>query len=138
MVFVVLLVIDSFVFFFKQKTAYEMRISDWSSDVCSSDLHFIETGFIAAGFISASEPAAPLYQRFSFLLDLCQLPQQRFAHQPALPAPPRDGKSFVEGKSVSVRVDLGGLRTMKKKKVHSTDRVRVSINNRTQTHENTK
>src|SRR3546814_6262205 len=34
------------VFFFKQKTAYEMRISDWSSDVCSSDLpvdlHLIE------------------------------------------------------------------------------------------------
>src|SRR3546814_11367355 len=29
---------DSMVFFFKQKTAYEMRISDWSSDVCSSDL----------------------------------------------------------------------------------------------------
>src|SRR3546814_891621 len=28
----------SFFFFFKQKTAYEMRISDWSSDVCSSDL----------------------------------------------------------------------------------------------------
>src|SRR3546814_9540553 len=27
-----------FVFFFKQKTAYDMRISDWSSDVCSSDL----------------------------------------------------------------------------------------------------
>src|SRR3546814_6748937 len=27
-------------FFFKQKTAYEMRISDWSSDVCSSDLMF--------------------------------------------------------------------------------------------------
>src|SRR3546814_8605330 len=27
-----------FIFFFKQKTAYEMRISDWSSDVCSSDL----------------------------------------------------------------------------------------------------
>src|SRR3546814_3667061 len=30
-------------FFFKQKTAYEMRISDWSSDVCSSDL--LRTGF---------------------------------------------------------------------------------------------
>src|SRR3546814_1309455 len=29
---------DVCVFFFKQKTAYEMRISDWSSDVCSSDL----------------------------------------------------------------------------------------------------
>src|SRR3546814_5721791 len=30
-----------FCFFFKQKTAYEMRISDWSSDVCSSDLPVI-------------------------------------------------------------------------------------------------
>src|SRR3546814_10536269 len=34
----------SFVFFFfKQKTAYEMRISDWSSDVCSSDLHTLQS-----------------------------------------------------------------------------------------------
>src|SRR3546814_6635205 len=33
-----------FVFFFKQKTAYEMRISDWSSDVCSSDLSDIHLG----------------------------------------------------------------------------------------------
>src|SRR3546814_2927241 len=33
-------------FFFKQKTAYEMRISDWSSDVCSSDLWMVETGNI--------------------------------------------------------------------------------------------
>src|SRR3546814_9456968 len=31
-----------FVFFFKQKTAYEMRISDWSSDVCSSDLWLLD------------------------------------------------------------------------------------------------
>src|SRR3546814_5015072 len=31
-----------FFFFFKQKTAYEMRISDWSSDVCSSDLRIVE------------------------------------------------------------------------------------------------
>src|SRR3546814_4312017 len=30
-----------FFFFFKQKTAYEMRISDWSSDVCSSDLSLL-------------------------------------------------------------------------------------------------
>src|SRR3546814_9824121 len=29
-----------FMFFFKQKTAYELRISDWSSDVCSSDLFY--------------------------------------------------------------------------------------------------
>src|SRR3546814_19152983 len=33
-----LVFISVFFFFFKQKTAYEMRISDWSSDVCSSDL----------------------------------------------------------------------------------------------------
>src|SRR3546814_8889633 len=32
-----------FFFFFKQKTAYEMRISDWSSDVCSSDLRGAES-----------------------------------------------------------------------------------------------
>src|SRR3546814_6635893 len=31
-------------FFFKQKTAYEMRISDWSSDVCSSDLAAARAG----------------------------------------------------------------------------------------------
>src|SRR3546814_2589889 len=34
-----------FFFFFKQKTAYEMRISDWSSDVCSSDLFRYGTRF---------------------------------------------------------------------------------------------
>src|SRR3546814_5207024 len=33
------------VFFFKQKTAYEMRISDWSSDVCSSDLRLAQSAF---------------------------------------------------------------------------------------------
>src|SRR3546814_4479434 len=31
-------ILSGFFFFFKQKTAYELRISDWSSDVCSSDL----------------------------------------------------------------------------------------------------
>src|SRR3546814_5294732 len=34
-----------FFFFFKQKTAYEMRISDWSSDVCSSDLDQVRVAF---------------------------------------------------------------------------------------------
>src|SRR3546814_6486241 len=34
-------------FFFKQKTAYEMRISDWSSDVCSSDLEHPGVGYRA-------------------------------------------------------------------------------------------
>src|SRR3546814_9579910 len=42
-----------FFFCFKQKTAYEMRISDWSSDVCSSDLA------IASGLADA-DPAAPI------------------------------------------------------------------------------
>src|SRR3546814_1755061 len=39
-------------FFFKQKTAYEMRISDWSSDVCSSDLqsHLDNIGFNLVGY----------------------------------------------------------------------------------------
>src|SRR3546814_3109017 len=43
-------------FFFKQKTAYEMRISDWSSDVCSSDLRVFQT---AASIVSIpAKPAA--------------------------------------------------------------------------------
>src|SRR3546814_2785268 len=44
-------------FFFKQKTAYEMRISDWSSDVCSSDLMLIDRA------IGAAERGASLTQR---------------------------------------------------------------------------
>src|SRR3546814_20400290 len=36
-------------FFFKQKTAYEMRISDWSSDVCSSDLDHAIVGAGTSG-----------------------------------------------------------------------------------------
>src|SRR3546814_3097133 len=43
-----------FFFFFKQKTAYEMRISDWSSDVCSSDLSLPTP---AASLAAASELA---------------------------------------------------------------------------------
>src|SRR3546814_20876942 len=44
-------------FFFKQKTAYEMRISDWSSDVCSSDLQVADT---LTGTASKSEAARPV------------------------------------------------------------------------------
>src|SRR3546814_1884048 len=36
-------------FFFKQKTAYELRISDWSSDVCSSDLLIFDPYFCFTG-----------------------------------------------------------------------------------------
>src|SRR3546814_1661411 len=44
-------------FFFKQKTAYEMRISDWSSDVCSSDLFALMQGALDADSGSLSIPA---------------------------------------------------------------------------------
>src|SRR3546814_5503085 len=50
--------IDGFVFFFfKQKTAYEMRISDWSSDVCSSDLLLLAaaTMLVMGAPVSAQE-----------------------------------------------------------------------------------
>src|SRR3546814_10284852 len=40
-----------FFFFFKQKTAYEMRISDWSSDVCSSDLIVLFRGIPSVLFL---------------------------------------------------------------------------------------
>src|SRR3546814_14007316 len=44
-------------FFFKQKTAYEMRISDWSSDVCSSDLSAVDP--LGAGQVDAWRPPSP-------------------------------------------------------------------------------
>src|SRR3546814_14403078 len=52
-------------FFFKQKTAYEMRISDWSSDVCSSDLGVDvvhEAVDAAAGALEFGEAAALVNQ----------------------------------------------------------------------------
>src|SRR3546814_7016925 len=50
----VIVISACFFVFFKQKTAYEMRISDWSSDVCSSDL--VATGESPVGWV----PARPL------------------------------------------------------------------------------
>src|SRR3546814_7975165 len=58
-----------FVFFFKQKTAYEMRISDWSSDVCSSDLF----GFNLVQLVVACR------QDLIFSLSFLALFTQRFA-----------------------------------------------------------
>src|SRR3546814_2828388 len=46
-------------FFFKQKTAYEMRISDWSSDVCSSDLGC--PAFYAQAVSGVTNGAAPAW-----------------------------------------------------------------------------
>src|SRR3546814_6075457 len=52
------LVVFVFFFFFKQKTAYEMRISDWSSDVCSSDL--VGPDRAAAAWLRGPGPRAQL------------------------------------------------------------------------------
>src|SRR3546814_8820792 len=46
-------------FFFKQKTAYEMRISDWSSDVCSSDLA-LDPSHLATLFCGAEQAGSTL------------------------------------------------------------------------------
>src|SRR3546814_16365673 len=51
-----------FFFFFKQKTAYEMRISDWSSDVCSSDLE-----------PEADEKRQRLIGHFDMIIELVEL-----------------------------------------------------------------
>src|SRR3546814_10009582 len=48
-------------FFFKQKTAYEMRISDWSSDVCSSDLRI---GALARITVRESDDLDDFQRRF--------------------------------------------------------------------------
>src|SRR3546814_8701728 len=94
MCFVIQLVF--FFFFFKQKTAYEMRISDWSSDVCSSDLaaHGREAVDVGA-FVAMGGIAAESQQRGA---DVVSRSEERRV-----------------GKSVSVRVDLGGRRIIKKK-----------------------
>src|SRR3546814_2673455 len=56
------------IFFFKQKTAYEMRISDWSSDVCSSDLgrqnQGIVTGYPALLVIDKKHRSQHLPSRY--------------------------------------------------------------------------
>src|SRR3546814_2508262 len=59
------IVVSVGVFFFKQKTAYEMRISDWSSDVCSSDLPYPAQGqYQTAGVIEKDFPSGPKQHRF--------------------------------------------------------------------------
>src|SRR3546814_2836268 len=68
-----------FVFFFKQKTAYEMRISDWSSDVCSSDL--------CRG--PRSPPRSACSARGPRAAAASCRPPARFAAPPADPAPQR-------------------------------------------------
>src|SRR3546814_12593713 len=109
------------VFFFKQKTAYEMRISDWSSDVCSSDLNAPARHVIARRVAEALrrapdrlvDPIAPLTLVLARRVGVLKIarPSARaggdgFEHS--------DRKSGEEGTSVSVRLDRGGRRVINK------------------------
>src|SRR3546814_12667442 len=93
-----------------------MRISDWSSDVCSSDLSCNSASAFsafsaAAKFISSCvtgrSPCSNLSQYWSTASTNWQVADTKSAI---------DRKSAVSGKSVSVRVDLGGRRIIQKKK----------------------
>src|SRR3546814_14727992 len=98
----------AYFFFFKQKTAYEMRISDWSSDVCSSDLGpSVYRDTVAPGATGLHHVAIIAGD---FDAALGHYTAQGFAV----------GRSEERrvGKSVSVRVDLGGRRIMNKNKSH--------------------
>src|SRR3546814_8555184 len=103
-------------FFFQQKTAYELRISDWSSDVCSSDLDGAESTLrqLAGGEVSRHDYG----QRGAVAYIETGQPHEDTAWQRFLPTGP-DRKSGVEGKSVSVRVDPGGSRIITKKRMHN-------------------
>src|SRR3546814_14577601 len=91
-----------------------MRISDWSSDVCSSDLIVVRPPrHRASGRRPArDQPRPDLRARGAAALD-------RAPHRPGPADPLRrrrpDRKSVVLGKSVTVRVDLGGRRIIKNK-----------------------
>src|SRR3546814_16976735 len=93
-----------FCFFFKQKTAYEMRISDWSSDVCSSDLQYNTLS-------KPSEIVAAAAANVAVKLLNGETPEA----ETTLFNTPSDRKSVVTGTSVSVRVDPGGRRIIKTK-----------------------
>src|SRR3546814_9402370 len=69
-----------FIFFFKQKTAYEMRISDWSSDVCSSDLHLPVEMDGGDSVVVGQQEGAPV-------ATLSHLHQRRLTNQAPQPAP---------------------------------------------------
>src|SRR3546814_18262125 len=70
------------VFFFKQKTAYEMRISDWSSDVCSSDLPTAIRPLIESSVLRCSSA------RSSTTVDATDRARQKTSPAPAV-QPPR-------------------------------------------------
>src|SRR3546814_19622806 len=105
-------------FFVKQRTAYEMHISDWSSDVCSSDLSDSRGPTIDCYVFDPSTGALSGRRRFATLDEATGRPDggacdgESHYWSAGVSA---DRKSVVSGKSVSVRVDLGGRRLIKKK-----------------------
>src|SRR3546814_13473837 len=129
------------VFFFKQKTAYEMRISDWSSDVCSSDLTPVALQYDSGDYDATLDAALKLadvdgFPRrkqeaasrgklrglgFSTYLEACGIAPSSVVGSPGARAGLYES-AIVERKSVvwvkrgSVRLGLGGRRLNKKKK----------------------
>src|SRR3546814_15815392 len=85
-----------------------MRISDWSSDVCSSDLRGNHSMRVWIDADACPKAAKELVVKFAL--------KRRFEVVLVAGQPQIDRKSVVSGKSVSVRVDLGGRRIIKKKK----------------------
>src|SRR3546814_20970596 len=94
-----------------------MRISDGSSDVCSSDLRDPGCGCCEKW---AQAVRAKLGRKVVMRDDASRSELQRKAGMPRTLASCQDRKSVVYGKSVSVRVDLGGRRIIKKKKKKKT------------------
>src|SRR3546814_2636566 len=70
-------VVQSNILFFKQKTAYEMRISDWSSDVCSSDLRVAPSFFDTSDGMSF-QPRLSIAARNSGFASPAALPPASF------------------------------------------------------------
>src|SRR3546814_4347266 len=69
-------------FFFKQKTAYEMRISDWSSDVCSSDLSREKLASVASEANAAKIRKAPAAVVVGMDMDFPERMPEVFPHNP--------------------------------------------------------
>src|SRR3546814_14265357 len=90
-------------FCFKQKTAYEMRISDWSSDVCSSDLGISGVVGYRLGRGDAPQPenvsAAPAQRQDDGSLILVRAPAE-----PAPPAPHAIPRHAVRERAIGVDV----------------------------------
>src|SRR3546814_6722776 len=71
-------------FFFKQKTAYEMRISDWSSDVCSSDLNPASAYLEWQYRLPVSVPRSDIADIFDFIGPECKLSIEEVDAEPVL------------------------------------------------------